>query len=233
MNMKKIILLMIFFAASLYPQNKEPDKILRNVVNNFNRVKDYEVEVIIKVDVEFLKVPKSSAKIFFKQPDKISLKSDGFAMLPRNGFDFSPNSLLKGDYTALYEKEEKIDGRVLTLIKVIPLGTSSDVILSTLWIDENKNVIRKVESTTKMSGTFIIDLEYDEKLNYALPSQMIFSFNIDKMNFPSAMIGETDTRKKRSKMGGDTLTKGKVYVSYSNYIINKGIPDSVFEEENP
>jgi len=233
MNMKKIILLMIFFAASLYPQNKEPDKILKDVINKFNKVKDYEVDLIIKVDVEFLKVPESSAKIFFKQPDKISLKSDGFAMLPRNGFDFSPNSLLKGDYTALYEKEEKIDGRVLTLIKVIPLGTSSDVILSTLWIDEGKKVIRKVESTTKMSGTFTIDLEYDDKLNFALPSQMIFSFNVDKMNFPSAMIGETDTRKKRSKMHGDTLTKGKVYVSYSDYKVNKGISDSVFEEENP
>lgn len=229
--MKKVLIVFLILSSPIFSQKKDPNLILNEVVINFNKINDYKVDVNIKVDIEFLKVPESNAKIFFKQPDRISLKSEGFAMLPRNGFDFSPNSLLKGDYTAIYEREEMIGDRSLAVIKVIPLGSSSEVILSTLWIDEKMNVIRKVESTTKTSGTFTIELNYDDKMKYPLPSNMVFSFNIDKMNFPSAMLGETDTKKK-SKKPADTLTKGKVYVTYSNYLVNSGIQDSVFEDKN-
>lgn len=229
--MYKILLIFIALSILIIPQKKDPEQILQKVVANFERVMDYEVDVNIKVDVEFLKVPESNAKIFFKQPDKISLKSEGFAMLPKNGFDFSPSSLLKGDYTSIYEREDVIDGYRTSLIKVIPLGTDGDVILSTIWIDEQKNVIRKVESTTKVNGTFTIDFSYDEKINYPLPSGMIFSFNIDKLNLPSGMMGETETKKKSKSDSASSMTKGRVYVSYSNYKVNKGIPDSVFEDE--
>lgn len=228
--MRNLFIALIVINTFAYPQNKDPQQILNNVISKFNKVQDYEVDVNIRVDVEFLKVPESTAKIFFRQPDKISLKSDGFAMIPRNGFNSSPTSLLKDEYTAIFEKVEMIDGRKLTLVKVIPLGTSSDVILSTLWIDEEQNVIRKVESTTKINGTFIIEFSYDEKVDYALPSKMVFSFNIDKMNFPSSMMGNTDTRRKRTDKPADSLTKGKVFVHYSNYRVNIGIPDSVFDE---
>lgn len=234
--MKSDVIVKIFFiflalSGFMYPQKKDPQKILDDVVNKFNKVQDYEVDVNIKVDVEFLKVPESKAKIYFKQPDRISLKSDGFAMLPKNGFNFSPSTLLKDDYTAIYEKEEIIGGNNLTLIKVIPLGTTSDIILSTIWIDENINAIRKIESTTKINGTFTIELSYDERMKFTLPSQMVFTFNIDKMNFPSSMMGNTDTRKKRTEKPTDSLTKGKVLVEYLNYKVNKGIPDSVFDEQ--
>ncbi len=231
-EMLKILTLFFALSTNLLTQNKDPKLILNNVVNNFNRVQNYEVNVNIKVDVEFLKVPESQAKIYFKQPDKISLKSDGFAMLPKNGFNFAPSTIIKDDYTAIYEKEEIVDGRKLTLIKVIPLGTTSDVILSTLWIDEQINAIMKIESTTKINGTFIIDFSYDEKFKYPLPSKMVFSFNIDKMNFPSSMMGNTDTRKRQQKKPEDSLTKGKVYVKYSDYKVNGVIPDSVFDEDN-
>ncbi len=134
-------------------------------------------------------------------------------------------------YTSIYEKEEILNDRKTAVIKVIPLGTNADVILSTLWIDEEKNFIRKIESTTKINGTFIIDFSYNEKMSYPLPSKMIFSFNIDKMNLPTGMMGEPETKKESKASLGSTITKGKVYVNYSNYKVNKGIPDSVFEEE--
>ena len=229
--MYKIVLIFLAINFLIVPQKKDPDKILLKVVANFEKIKDYEVDVNIKVDVEFLKVPESNAKIFFKQPDKIALKSEGFAMLPKNGFNFSPASLLKDDYTSIYEKEEILNDHKTAVIKVIPLGTNADVILSTLWIDEEKNVIRKIESTTKINGTFTIDFSYDEKMNYPLPSKMVFLFNIDKMNLPAGMMGETETKKKSKISLGSTITKGKVYVNYSNYKVNNGIPDSVFEEE--
>jgi len=187
------------------------------------------VDVQVKVDVEFIKVPDTKAKIYFKQPDKINFESDGFAMLPKEGINFSPLSFLKKDYTALYQNEDIIDGHSVFIIKVIPSSEKGDVVLTTLWIDQAHYLIRKVESTTKTNGTFTIDLKYDNGLqDYYLPSSMVFGFNIDKMNLPKAFTGQADMESQKNI--GKT-TSGKVYITYYNYKVNKGISDKKFEKK--
>ncbi len=157
----------------VFPQQKLADELINSVITNYNRVKDYEVDVEIKVDVDFLKVPDAKAKIYFKQPDKIRLKSEGFALLPKEGLDFSPAALVKKDYTAIYEQDVILNGKKVSMVKVIPIGEQSNIILSTLWIDPVDKVIRKVESTTKTNGTFTIELSYNESIKYPLPEKMV------------------------------------------------------------
>ncbi|MCK7520018.1 MAG: hypothetical protein MZV64_20985 [Ignavibacteriales bacterium] len=77
-NLVKIILLVISILSSSYSQTNDPDVILKKVVDSFNRVLDYEVNVKIKVDVDFLKAPDTEAKIYFKQPDKVHFESETF-----------------------------------------------------------------------------------------------------------------------------------------------------------
>lgn len=230
--MKLIISMFFVFFQLGFSQSKDPNEILNAVITNFNKVNDYQVDVNIKVDVEFIKVPETKAKIYFKQPDKVHLEADGFAMLPKNGMEFSPSAFIKKDYTAIYEQDVDLNGYKTSIVKVIPLGDQGEVILSTLWIDQKKQVIRKVESTTKTNGTFNIDFSFDDKIKYPLPSKIIFSFNMDKMNIPSTISGETTNEKqdKKNKNSGST-TKGQVIVNYSNYVVNKGISDSIFEDK--
>ena len=230
----KLLIALFFITIQMgFSQSKNPDEIISGVITNFNKVNDYQVDVNIKVDVEFIKVPETKAKIYFKQPDKVHLKAEGFAMLPKNGMEFSPSSLIKKDYTAIYEQDVDLNGYKTSIVKVIPLGDQGEVILSTYWIDQKKQVIRKVESTTKTNGTFTIDFTFDDKIKYPLPSKIIFSFNMDKMNLPATITGETNNEKpdKKNKKMGST-TKGQVIVNYSNYVVNKGVPDSIFEEKN-
>ncbi|MEO8398885.1 MAG: hypothetical protein ABI550_03610, partial [Ignavibacteriaceae bacterium] len=120
--MSKSILMFLFSAFLIFPQIKDPDLILENVKKNFSQINDYEVNVKIKVDVDFLKVPETQAKIFFKEPGKIHIESEGFALLPKEGLDFSPTGLLKNKYSAIYEKEDTIDNYKTSVVKVIPLG---------------------------------------------------------------------------------------------------------------
>lgn len=227
----KALLFIVIFNFLIFPQSEKAEKILQRLVKNFDRVQDYEVDVKIDVNISRIKVPETNAKLFFKQPDKVSMKSDGFAIIPKSGFNFSPSTYLKGDYTALYDRKVKLDGDELTVIKVIPIGDHGDVILSTLWIDEQADRIRKIESTTKTNGTFEIVLSYNDGMKYPLPSKIVFSFNMDKLNLP---INQTDEKKSDKKSNGrqSSLTKGEVAVIYSNYKINKGISDSVFEEKS-
>jgi outer membrane lipoprotein-sorting protein len=228
--MKNLFVTMVLLLYGLtYHQSKDPDLILKRVIESFNKVKDYEVDVQVKVDVDFIKVPDSKAKIYFKQPDKINFESDGFAMLPKEGINFSPMSFLKKDYTALYQKEDYIDGHPVSVIKVIPYSEQGDIVLTTLWVDQSNNIIRKVESTTKTNGTFTIDLKYDEeKKDFYLPNSMVFGFNIDKMNLSKAFTGQAETESRKNI--GKT-TSGKVYITYFNYIVNKGISDKIFEKK--
>ena len=231
--MRLLISVLLVLVQYGFAQSKDPDEIINGVITNFNKVNDYQVDVNIKVDVEFIKVPETKAKIYFKQPDKVHLEAEGFAMLPKNGMEFSPSSLLKKDYTAIYEQDVELSGFKTSIVKVIPLGDKGDVILSTLWIDQKKQIIRKVESTTKTNGTFTIDFTYDDKIKYPLPAKIVFAFNTDKMNIPATISGETNNEKldKKNK-NSDTRTKGKVIVNYSNYEVNKGVPDSIFEDKD-
>jgi len=69
--------------SKLLSQTKDPDLILTRVKEAFTVIEDYEVDVHIKIDVEFLKVPEGDAKLYFKQPDKIHVESEKFALLPK------------------------------------------------------------------------------------------------------------------------------------------------------
>jgi len=228
--MKKLLIIVFIIASSINAQQKDAQKILDVVIQKFNKVKDYEADISAKVDISFIKVPETKAKIYYKYPDKTKIDSKGFAMLPKQSVNFSPADMLKGDFNVFYVKTEKINNTNLDVVKIIPNDDSSDVILSTLWIDEVQMQIKKVEMTGKRTGTTTIDLEYADK-NYSLPSKVVFSFNLGNVNMPQQAQTNQDKDEHEQRRGRNQSLSGKVILSYSNYKINKGIPDSFFEEK--
>ena len=228
--MKVFLTLFLLFNIG-FAQTKDGNEIIEKVKKKFAEVNDYQVDVKIIVDVDFLKVPPTEAKIFFKQPDKVKIKSQGFAMLPKEGLNFTPHSLFKNEYTSFYERDEEYHNVSCAVVKVIPLGEVNNVILSTIWIDKKNYVIKKVESTTKMNGTFTIDFDYSETVKSPLPSQMVFSFDTSKMNVPSGMGGNMHNDTDEPKKKRPKLTQGTVKVIYTNYKVNTGIEDSLFDEK--
>lgn len=225
--MKKILFLLIVQFVFVFGQKNNADEILNKVKENFDRVNDYVVNVSIKVDVSFLKIPKTNATIYFKKPDKIKLSSKDFALLPKQGLDFSPMGILKGKYTAIFNKDTSIDGNDVAVIKVIPLNDSGDIVLTTLWIDKKNEVILKAELSTKVNGTFLLSFSYKNSPDdFPLPSSMVFSFNTERFSMPQVPDenqSNSSQNKKESKP-----KEGKVYINYYNYKVNEGLPDSIF-----
>jgi len=236
--MKKIIIILVLLCAIVVEgQQKDPKKIFDAVRLKFNKVNDYKADANIKLDMSFIKVPDMKAKVYFKKPDKIKVDASGFAMLPKQGVRFSPADLLKGDYTSLYVKSETLNNRKVDVIKTIPNSDTTGIILSTLWIDAAENVIVKVETSRKNGGTTLIELSYDN-YDYGLPSQIKLSLNLGDAHLPdheSNNINAGDDSNKNEKirrgMRGGISMKGSVIMNYTNYEINKGIPDSFFEEK--
>ena len=227
----RILFLSILFGVYGFSQKPDPDTILENVKNQFDEIEDYQVDIKVKVDIDFLKMSDRKATLFYKKPDKIHIESDNFAMLPKSGLNFSPFGFLDFKYSAFYGREDTIDGVQTAVIKVIPLDGTADVILTTLWIDTERNLILKVESARRPQGTFTVGLEYSEiDGKYWLPSSIVFVFTIDPGLFPGRFLGSKGDDKDEENKDLDESTTGTVYLSYSNYKVNIGLPDDLFEE---
>ena len=158
----------------------------------------------------------------------MKMESDGFALLPRQSFSFSPAMLLRENHTAVFAKEDTVDGKDVYLIKILPMSDSTEIILSNLWIDKKEYIVRKIETSTKKAGTITINLFYDDQIGYALPSQMKVSFKIEGVDIPSEMNQDTDDNKRLWK---NAKMSGSVTIEYENYKVNQGIDDEFFNEE--
>ncbi len=224
-HMKKLILIIFIISSSAFCQSRNADTIINNVKKAFDRVKDYVVDVTIRTDIKFVKVPDMHAKVYFKQPDKVHFESEGFALLPKNGMFTSPMSFLNDNYTAVYVKDENFEGYNTSVVKVIPLNDKGNLVLTTLWIDQSGNVIRKAEATTKTNGTLSLVLDYNKNMTYPLPDSMVLSLDVPNFNADRRMRGNFNEEHKNNNEG---MIKGKIYIAYSGYIVNKGIPDSLF-----
>lgn len=226
--MKKIFLYLLL-TSLLIGQSKDPYAILNKVKGNFAKIKDYKAEISIKVNMEYLKVPDMKATMYFKQPNKTKLDSREFAMLPKQAFNFSPTAMLEKDFSAIYVKQDKIDGRTMQVVKVIPNSDTSVIILSTLWIDAEKYLVRKVESTARRGGATVIELSYDNNFQYPLPKKILFSLDVPKLQyFQDPRNKKVETEK---KSGQKTTDKGTVSITYSNYKVNSGLSDDIFKEK--
>jgi len=229
----KIFIGVLILTAVIFSQEKNPEAILEKIKLEFEKVEDYQVDVKIKVDVDFLKMPDREATIYYKKPDKFHIDSENFAMLPKSGLNFSPLGFLNYKYTAFYEREDTVNGILTSVIKVIPLEGDADVILSSFWVDTKRNLILKVESSRKPQGTFIIDLNYlKTSEGFWLPSALVFSFTVDHSLISKRFNEPGDSESKEKTKDSEKPETGKVYLNYSNYRVNTGLTDEFFESKN-
>jgi len=227
--MKPVHIISFLFVLSfpLSIQAQDADAIIDEVRKKFMLVKDYEAAVKIKVDVDFVKIPEKKGTVWFRQPDQIKVKTPGFALLPKRGMNFSPNQLFTGNYTSIFAREEKLGDHLTHVIKVIPRDDQDELILATIWVDAKRKVIRKMESSSRTDGTFIMNFTYPaEERKYDLPSSIRFDFDLRKTELPIGLTGDFENTSSRTK--SPKTSKGTVTVSYLNYSINEGKGDAAF-----
>ena len=104
------------------------------------------------------------------------------------------------------------------------------MVLSTLYIDAVNLVILKTKTTTRDNGTYELEMSYGKYIAYGLPDKIIFSFNTKDYKMPKGVTFDfEDGSKKRTPEDKLKNQKGKMEITISGYIINKGITDSVFK----
>jgi hypothetical protein len=211
------ISILSFFSQILIAQ-MDAQSLVKSLTKKIQEVDNYSVDILVKVDVEFIKIEDRKAKVFFEKPDKFEIKSSGLLLLPKKGVEMEYLQLLNTEFTAIDEKKEDIDGVQTRLVKVIPMGSDIDIVLAQLWIDEQKMRISRMKTYTKSSGSYTIDFSYNNN-PFDLPSAIRVEFDVKNMTLPSTITSDPqDIMKNLEKKG---VTKGVVYVTYSGYEVNK------------
>lgn len=227
--MKTVILLIGAFFLVGTTSAQKVELLVKQVKAKLDQVNDYVAEGSMKTDVAFIKAPAGRIKVFYKRPDKFKIKKDkGISILPKGGVSFTASSLLSGkNFTAIDAGESMVGGTKVRLVKLLPNDENSDIVLTTLFIDEKNLLIRKINSTTRENGTFEMELAYGKFASYSLPDKVIFAFNTKNYKIPKGVTMEFDTDDANKPVLKNK--KGKVEISYTNYIINKGVSDAEFK----
>jgi hypothetical protein len=213
--MKQLLIFILIFSSSITLAQSSADDILKHLQKKLTSKGKYEVNINIKIDVKFIKIKNRTGKMYFYPPDSIRFKIDGFAFLPKKGFNSQLTSLTSQNVTALSMGIEKINGISCEVIKVIPLDINSEIVLAQIWVDKTKNRMMKMTTITKSQGSSSTDFEYATQNKYDLPSKMTISFEIKNQKLPSSFTGDFDQIDETLIPETD---KGSIIVSYSNFI---------------
>lgn len=231
-SMRKIFLLGIILLFSIAGFSQDMTALVMKVKAKLELVNDYEADGKMKTDVSFIKAPIGKVKVFFKKPNKFRLKKDGgISLLPKGGVSVNMNSIFAtNDFVALAAGETVIGGTKTKIVKLLPANEDGDIVLTTMYIDEANLLVKKAVTTTRENGTYEIEMSYGQFMQYGLPDKVVFSFNTKDYKLPKGITLEFDDNEKQLSDAEKLRNKkGRVEITYTNYVINKGVSDSVFK----
>ena len=236
----------IFLFTSIKSQNTDLDIVKSNIITQFSKIEDYQVDINIKINMTGFRMPKKKIKMFFKKPDKLSIKTNGFAIIPKTGINNNPNELFKM-FNYINEVNRTIrDNKQFYFISGIVNQDSIDMpiknlkseesnIKMSLLIDAKEWIITEVDIFLDKEKTFSIRTDYININNIMVPEKTKLIIGIKeisriKNNFNSDLLFNSDND--LAKASGFNLKndefRGEISMKFSNYIINQGIDDQIF-----
>jgi outer membrane lipoprotein-sorting protein len=226
--MKFAFRILILLLLPMLTSAQDAMQTINELTAKMNRINDYSVNAVIRSDIPFIKILPIKATIYFKQKDKFRIKSKSIAILPKQGFtDLSTLLNNKGSYTAVANGSEIYSNTNAAMIIILPVSDTSDLTMARLWIDTENDIILKSQITTRSSGTIMIEYTYGAQKQIGLPDNVVITVDVKKFKIPKGVAtdinrnSETDEKKPPGKTG-------KVFIKFTDYMINKGISDDIF-----
>ena len=229
--MKKFSLFVMFVSCASLVMAQDAAQLIKKVKAKLELVNNYEATGVMKTDIAFIKAPIGKIKIYFKKPNLFKIKKEGgISLLPKGGLSVNLSSLIaSSNYSTIDAGIQDLGSKKLRIIKLLPNEESSDVVISTLYINEKESLIEKAITTTKENGTYTMIMNYGAYSNYGLPDQVVFEFNTKNYKLPKGITLEFEDESKPLSAAQQLKNKkGRVEINYKNYVINKGIPAAIF-----
>lgn len=237
---------MLFLFVTIKAQDTELEEIKNNIITQFSKIDDYQVDINIKINMTGFRMPKKKIKMFFKKPDKLNIKTNGFAIIPKTGINNNPNELFEM-FNYITEVNRTIrNNKQFYFITGIVNPDSIDVpiknfqsenanITMSLLIDAKEWIITEVDIILDKEKIFSIKTDYINIDNIMVPEKTNLSIGIKeisriKNNFNNDLLFNSDNdfiKASGLNLKNDEF-KGEISLEFSNYIINQGIDDNLF-----
>lgn len=228
--MKKLLAIILAMSFFNYSEAQTPQELLNKIRTKLEKVNDYTARGKLKTNVVFIKAPVSSVKVFYKKPDKMKIVNEsGISFIPKGSVNINLAKLIagSGNYEIVDAGNESSTG--LRILKLLPSEENSDIVLSTLYIDEKAALIKKAKNTTRDNGTYELEMTYGNYSSYGLPDKVIFSFNTKDYKLPKGVTFDYDDGADKRPDNSLKNKKGRVEITYAEYLVNKGVDDAIFQ----
>ncbi|MBT3217336.1 MAG: hypothetical protein HOD97_07000 [Candidatus Marinimicrobia bacterium] len=240
---------LIILTGFLFAGTPSVESIQDSLITRFNQIEDYTVKIKVSVKMTGLRMPRKKIKIYYKAPDKIKIKSTGFAIVPKTGLGGSPEQYLSMLDSVFVSRSEDLDGIKHWVLAGLVNPDSMDIpipeddfpnIKMNLWVDAESWVISKAETMIDSQKVFHLMSEYEMVDGFLLPIKTTLSLGFkgmerwsmrDPFGGPAADRQDIENLTKDAGVNPkESEFAGTVIMEFSKYKVNQGLDDSIFEE---
>jgi outer membrane lipoprotein-sorting protein len=200
------------------------EALLKRVEAALESVRDYTVTLDITADLEQANIPPMKATMYFKQPDRVHVESQGFALLPREVLGFSPARLLER-FRVESVTPVAMEGHKIYRLQLAPGDERARVRTTWLEISPEHWTIERCELSFADDRTITVAFRHEQVGSVWLPAEVSLSFASSPR---TARETSPLDDQKLIQAGRGALRKGNVIIRYSGYRLNTGLPDSLF-----
>ena len=240
----KILFLFVLANSNVF-SNNNPEYIIKKTDDQFREINNYQVDMVISIAIPAFRMPKKKYKVYFKQPDKIKIKSRGFGLLPKTGMFTSPQENFSNLSNIRFSKDfSRTDPNEIMLV--------GDLVLDSLALDvpneyarltfkptvdvkvDTQNwvitqVLTKIDTVKIMEINNFYDVVDD---SFYMPIRSTVEYYVKDARLSKWInkdIGTIMGNNHNMNIESD-MVKGLISVNYAKYRVNRGIKDSIFED---
>jgi hypothetical protein len=187
------------------------EAIFASVKKGFAGVNDYRADLTLSVKGPNMSINDMRMTLYFKKPNKVHVEAaQGMAMVPPGSFLGNPTGELATGAQPVYLRSQRKLGRDCDVLKLVnpKAGAKAPAVL--VWIDKERKVMVAMET----SGELAVKTAWRyQKIDgkYYLPAEIT-----------------ADMKMPRGPQAGQS---SKAVIKFTNYRVNKGISDKIFERK--
>jgi outer membrane lipoprotein-sorting protein len=213
--MRRLIFLIagLTVAASLGLAAETGKEILRRSLDLSATIQDYSADVVAVMDLPGVQVPRRTAKVYYKRPNKVAIKSRGIVMIPKRAL--MPGNLgteITKDTQVHIIGKSTVGGQPLYTLKVIPTGEAAGQDRLLVWVRGDRYTVEAMDVYSGPKKELSVSWTYQLIGGRFWMPQVIH-----------ARIHGWRTREENKR-------EGTVSVTFSNVRVNTGLSDELFKE---
>lgn len=220
--MKYTTIIFSTILIGIHSHAQDVNTLIKQVKNKLDNVNSYIATGSMKTSIAYLKIPIAKVNIQYKKPNDLIIKSNnGVTFVPKGVDAISLQKLFSSEFTAIDGGTEMIKQKKLRTVRLLPTSQQSNIVLSTVYINESDLVVEKSSTTTKDDGTYEMEMQYGKYIQFGLPDRIIFTFNAKDYKIPKGLTLDFDNASSRNqKIDKTMLNKGRAEIVFQQYTIN-------------